>query len=295
MTPWDMFSYPKFSKLSEHYLSHLVKVLNILHYVLDDVTPSPLQSKPVLPNLTTASPIKRRKSDLEKKVLSPNKTLEKDDKKESKIGSFFHLPHYLKFYEILRQAYTNYKVTLESESCEKFSGLLKQTLHSFSVLMEVGTLVEFQGVAEDILSYFCFTFTLEASATVECVQQLLKCLSGNNLTSNITLIREETEEKSEETGFYYNLYQKPYEDVSSCFKSFKNIHKIECDGDNTIMGYLHRRDVKPALTSRSSDKILANYIRIFEPMVIKSLKVCNTCFKKYCITHVFFSALHYHE
>lgn len=41
------------------------------------------------------------------------------------------------------------------------------------------------------------------------------------------------------------------------------------------MGYLHRKDVKkrPVVLSRSSDKILANYIRIFEPMVIKSLKV----------------------
>ncbi|XP_008191527.2 huntingtin [Tribolium castaneum] len=272
--PWDMFSSPKFSKLSDHFLSHLVKLLNIFHYVLDDVTPSQLQSKPVLPNLSTASPIKRRKSDLEKKVLSPSKTPEKEDKdKKDSKGAFLHLPHYMKFYEILRQAYTNYKITLESEACVKFSGLLTQTLHSFAVLMEVGTLVEFHAIAEDILGYFRFTFTLEASATVECVQQLLKCLFGNNLTSNIGLIREvnQAEVGEQSNGFYHNLYQKPYDGVSECFNSFKNIHKVDCDGDSTLMGYLHRRDAKP-LPVRNSDKILANYIRIFEPMVIKSLK-----------------------
>ena len=284
-----MFSNPKFSKLTEHYLSHMIKLLNILHYVLEDVIPSQLQSKPVLSNLSASSPIKRRKSDLDKKVLSPSKTPEKEDKekkdslKPNTIGSFVHLPHYIKIYDIMRQAYTNYKVTLESESCEKFLGLLRQILHSFSVLMEVGTLVEFQGIAEEILSYFRFTFALEASATVECVQQLLKCLFGNNLTSNIGEVKlncgHESPVEGHFHGFYYNVFQKSYDDVASCFNSFKNIHKVECDGDYTVMGYLHRKDVKP-LISRSSDKILANYIRIFEPMVIKSLKVSS--YLKFC-------------
>ena len=111
-----MFSNPKFSKLTEHYLSHMIKLLNILHYVLEDVIPSQLQSKPVLSNLSASSPIKRRKSDLDKKVLSPSKTPEKEDKekkdslKPNTIGSFVHLPHYIKIYDIMRQAYTNYKV-----------------------------------------------------------------------------------------------------------------------------------------------------------------------------------------
>jgi huntingtin len=143
--------------------------------------------------------------------------------------------------------------------------------------MELGTLVEFQGIAEEILSYFRYTFTLEASATVECVQQLLKCLFGNNLTANISEVRQEFDSKHHASdssfGFYYNMNQKLYNNVTTSFNSFKNIHKVECDGDSTLMGYLHRKEMKPPLSVRSSDKILANYIRIFEPMVIKSLKV----------------------
>lgn len=38
------------------------------------------------------------------------------------------------------------------------------------------------------------------------------------------------------------------------------------------MGYLHRREVKKTVLAKGSDKILVSYIRIFEPMVIKSLK-----------------------
>lgn len=172
----------------------------------------------------------------------------------------------------------HFQITLESEACEKFLGLLKRTINAFSVLMEVGTLVEFQTVAEEILSYFRYTFNLAGASTVECVQQLLKCLFANNLTSNISTFEVTKSQPviNNTNSFYYNLCQVPYNEVSSCFNLFKNIHKVESDGDNTVMGYLHRKDVsKTPLAARSSDKILASYIRIFEPMVIKSLKVSN--------------------
>lgn len=74
-------------------------------------------------------------------------------------------------------------------------------------------------------------------------------------------------------SFYINIFQKPYNKVADCVKSLHNVNKIECDGDSTVMGYLHRRETKKITLTKGSDKILANYIRIFEPMVIKSLKV----------------------
>ncbi|ENN70753.1 hypothetical protein YQE_12542, partial [Dendroctonus ponderosae] len=74
-------------------------------------------------------------------------------------------------------------------------------------------------------------------------------------------------------SFYYNMIQKPAQKVSSCIQSLITISKVECDGDNTLMGYLHRKDVKkPVAIARASDKILASYIPIFEPIVINSLK-----------------------
>lgn len=77
----------------------------------------------------------------------------------------------------------------------------------------------------------------------------------------------------DDNSFYYNIFQKPYNLVLQHFTS--NPNKTCFDEENTMLGYLHRISIKrgSVVLPRSSDKILANYIRIFEPMVIKSLKV----------------------
>lgn len=117
-TMWDMFGNKQFSDLSEQYLSHLLKLLNILHHVVNELIPMQLQSKPVLQNLPSASnlsPIKRRKSDLEKRIIGPGKIVDdKSDKKDirqASLGTFFHCSHYMKLYETLRNSFTNYKVS----------------------------------------------------------------------------------------------------------------------------------------------------------------------------------------
>lgn len=56
--------------------------------------------------------------------------------------------------------------------------------------MEIGRFVEFKGVSEEILSYFRSTFNVEASGTVQCVQQLLKCLFGTNLIAKFAQIKD---------------------------------------------------------------------------------------------------------
>ncbi|KAJ8914559.1 hypothetical protein NQ315_010023 [Exocentrus adspersus] len=284
---WDMFVNNTFYGLSEQYLAHVIKVLNIFHHVLNETVPVHPQSRVVLPNLpaaSTLSPLKRRKSDLDKKVLLTGK-LEKDEKNEKRegsnskvnsVGSFVTSGHYLKVYDVLKSSFSNYKVSLEVDASEKFLELLNKTLRALAVMMEIGTLNEFSRIAEDILSYLYSTFTIDAPATVECVQQLLKCLFSTNLTANITEFSEEDNNKPEEEnyGFYYNIFQKPYMDLSNFINSLNDNSRYYCDGDSTVMGYLHRKDVKkrPVVLSKSSDKTLANYIRIFEPMVIKSLK-----------------------
>lgn len=119
---WDMFSDRLLADLSECFLNHVLKFLNIFHHILDELVPVLPQSKPVLPNLPAASslsPIKRKKSDLDKsKLVSPGKLSDKNEKQEKKsdqirtsaAGYFANIPHYMKLYELLRMAYTNYKV-----------------------------------------------------------------------------------------------------------------------------------------------------------------------------------------
>lgn len=120
---WDIFTDKTLSGLCEALLTHVMKLLNIFHHVLDEIVPLLPQSKPVLANLpaaSTLSPIKRKKSDVEKgKLVSPGKlveTSEKGDKKESvkanAMGYFANAPHYMKIYDLLKSAYSNYKVSM---------------------------------------------------------------------------------------------------------------------------------------------------------------------------------------
>lgn len=66
--------------------------------------------------------------------------------------------------------------------------LLRATLGALSQVFEIATLTEIGKIAEEILNYLCPAFALEPTLTVECVQQLLKCMFGTNLTANISEI-----------------------------------------------------------------------------------------------------------
>lgn len=116
-----MFVNETFSQISEQYLIHSVKILNIFHHVLNDMVPT-VQSQPknVLSNLpapANLSPLKRRKSDMDKKLLVTVKT-EKDEKVEKKetskpnstMTSFSCSTRYLRIFDILKAAFVNYKV-----------------------------------------------------------------------------------------------------------------------------------------------------------------------------------------
>ncbi|XP_030750206.1 huntingtin isoform X2 [Sitophilus oryzae] len=283
---WSMIPSSSIKPLSDEYLLHTVKLLNIFHCAINDIVPVVPQSKTVLPHLPstgTLSPIKRRRSEDKKSPAVPGRiVIERDEKIDKKehikavhVGYFAGSQHYMKLFEVLRSAFVNYKTSLDPKDSGNFLELLRKTLRTLSVMLEVATLNEFGRISEEILSYLLSTFNLETTITVQCVQQLLKCLFGSNLTSSVTDILNENKKQNENENysFYYNIFQKPSEEMSVCVNSLKNINKIECDGDSTVMGYLHRRDVKKPITfTRASDKTLANYIRIFEPMVIKSLK-----------------------
>ncbi|VEN63698.1 unnamed protein product, partial [Callosobruchus maculatus] len=203
---WAMFSSEPFGNLSEQYLCHVVKLLNIFGHVLNELTPAPPPSKTMLSGLPPAasaavtaanlSPVKRRKSDLDRWMLTAASRQEKEDRSGGErrdsfkgatttLGSFVTSSHYMRVFEGLRGAFANYKMSLDTETSHTFIDLMVSTLRNASVLMEVGSLTEFSRVAEDILAYLRSTFTVEPSATVEAVQQLLKCLFGTNLAANI--------------------------------------------------------------------------------------------------------------
>lgn len=129
---WDMYSDVCLPDITEQFLIHIIRLLNVFSHVIDETTPVIPQSKPVLQNIPAASslsPIKRRSksdaSDLKiKSVPIVKHTPDKEDKSErdrrerdsksNAMGYFASSTHYMKLYEILRMAYTNYKVQKRS-------------------------------------------------------------------------------------------------------------------------------------------------------------------------------------
>lgn len=104
-----------------------MKLLNIFHHVLDEIVPvappppTKLGNLPTTAANTLSSPIKRRKSDADRgKLVSPGRLVETPEKsgkgetaaatKANAMGYFANAPHYMKIYELLKSAYTNYKV-----------------------------------------------------------------------------------------------------------------------------------------------------------------------------------------
>ncbi|XP_056637539.1 huntingtin [Diorhabda sublineata] len=281
VTSWNMFENETFVEISEQYLHHIMKLLNIFYHVLNDLQPLHPQYKPVIPNLpapSNLSPLKRRKSDLDKKTvtlkLDKEERVEKKDMK-SNVGSFMQSVHYMKIYDSVKACFNNYKISLDSASSKTLLEFLSTILRSLSVLLEIGTITEFGKLADEILGYFRSTFVIDAPSTVEAVQQLLKCLFGTNLVANLVEFSvPKYEEKVSERGFYHQVIQKPFNQVSQLIQSLNNTGRHDFEDDSTVMGYLHRKNSKRTSINlnRTSDVTLANYIRIFEPMVIKSLK-----------------------
>ncbi|XP_015417051.1 PREDICTED: huntingtin [Myotis davidii] len=161
----------------EQLFSHLLKVINICAHVLDEVAPGPA-GKAALPSLTSApalSPIRRKGKEKEPSEqasvpLSPKKSSDASPasrqsdatgpvtaNKPSSLGSFYHLPSYLRLHDVLKATHANYKVTLDLQnSTEKFGGFLRSALDVLSQILELATL-------QDIGKVQCLFFSLSRS------------------------------------------------------------------------------------------------------------------------------------
>ncbi|KAK7793413.1 hypothetical protein R5R35_014313 [Gryllus longicercus] len=313
---WNILRDKQLVCAAEQLLIHLIRTLNVFVHVLEETSPVVPTPKPSLPSLPTApslSPIKRKSKNVgagtEVPVGTENRTrgvspvkssAEKEEKMDEKrgttgsstsassnrgtsIGFFANCPHYMKVYEVVRSAYTNYKITLDASASEKFVGLLRTTLEALSQLLEVATINEVGRVAEETLAYLRLTVLVEPTATVKCVQQLLKCLFGTNLSAQW----DEAEEKRlsslvtspsprlEPEGFYSQCFHLPYQQLTEHLATSAGRHDMRMDSrdDRTIKTDRKGSSMIRSSFTRGADKAsLAAYIRLFEPMVIKALK-----------------------
>ncbi|XP_071090376.1 huntingtin-like isoform X1 [Haliotis cracherodii] len=294
----------------EHLLSHVARVLNACAHVIDEQVPGPPQMKPSLPSLPNApslSPVKRKvKGDKESQggagagqagdAKSDKKTPQKDQKEPEKekskkdgLGIFYSLPQYMKVYEMLRGAYSNYKISLDLNSSDKFCNLLKVTLAVFSQILEIATLFDIGKYAEEFLGYLKSTMTMEPTFTVLCVQQLLKALFGTNLANqwesqqSVFHSRKPGKPMRVMTGLKPGIYQcclnQPYSLMTHSFAGafLRAANQTDQEESQSSLMWLRKRVERktPAILkpgSKVDKSAIASYIRLFEPLVIKSLK-----------------------
>ncbi|XP_012592810.1 huntingtin isoform X3 [Microcebus murinus] len=300
----------------EQLFSHLLKVINICAHVLDDVAPGPA-IKAALPSLTnppSLSPIRRKGKEKEpgeqaSVPLSPKKGSETSaasrqpdpsgpvtTSKSSSLGSFYHLPSYLKLHDVLKATHANYKVTLDLQnSTEKFGGFLRSALDVLSQILELATLQDIGKCVEEILGYLKSCFSREPMMATVCVQQLLKTLFGTNLASQFDGLSSNPSKSqgraqrlgssSARPGLYHYCFMAPYTHFTQALADASLRNMVQAEQEHDTSGWFDvlqkvSTQLKTNLTSvaknRADKNAIHNHIRLFEPLVIKALKQYTT-------------------
>ncbi|MFT7807444.1 huntingtin isoform X1 [Arapaima gigas] len=300
----------------EQLFSHLLKVLNICAHVLDDVAPGPA-IKATLPSLGTTpslSPIRRKSKEKEPveqntAPMSPKKGSEGNQasrptegtattttNKSTSLGSFCHLPPYLKLYDVLKATHANYKVTLDlHNTSEKFGSFLRSALDVLSQLLELATLHDIGKCVEEILGYLKSCFSREPTMATICVQQLLKALFGTNLASQYDGSSSNPcksqgkalrlGSSSLRPGLYHYCFMAPYTHFTQALADASLRNMVQAEHEQDASGWFDvmqkvsnqlRSSITNVTRHRGDKNAIHNHIRLFEPLVIKALKQYTT-------------------
>ncbi|KAM4585009.1 huntingtin isoform 1-T1 [Odontesthes bonariensis] len=313
--PWAALSERSLVAMVDQLFSHLLKILNICAHVLDDTPPGPAAKAalPSLSNTPSLSPIRRKGKEKEASEpnaapMSPKKSNEANTgrpadstgltavNKSSTLGSFYHLPPYLKLYDVLKATHANYKVTLDLHSSqEKFGSFLRSSLDVLSQLLELATLHDIGKSVEEILGYLKSCFSREPTMATVCVQQLLKTLFGTNLASQYEGVLSGPSRSqgkalrlgssSLRPGLYHYCFMAPYTHFTQALADASLRNMVQAEQEQDTSGWFDvmqkasnqlRSNIANATRNRGDKNAIHNHIRLFEPLVIKALKQYTT-------------------
>ncbi|XP_041041506.1 huntingtin isoform X4 [Carcharodon carcharias] len=314
--PWPALADRTLVGMVEQLFSHLMKIINICAHVIDDVAPGPAlkATLPSLANTPSLSPIRRKGKERESAEqaaapMSPKKSTESSPaarpadtvgaaptSKSTSLGSFYHLPPYLKLHDVLKATYANYKVTLDLQNNnEKFGSFLRGALDVLSQLLEIATLPDIGKCVEEILGYLKSCFCREPMAATVCVQQLLKTLFGTNLasqydgsSSNPSKSQGKVQRLGSSNlrpGLYHYCFMAPYTHFTQALADASLRNMVQAEPEQDTSGWFDvlqkvSSQLKVSLTNvarhRADKNAIHNYIRLFEPLVIKALKQYTT-------------------
>ncbi|KAM4051263.1 huntingtin isoform 3-T3 [Anomaloglossus baeobatrachus] len=312
--PWPALGDRSIVGMVDQLFVHLLKAINICAHVIDDVTPGPVV-KATLPSLTnppSLSPIRRKgkeKESVEQTAvpLSPKKSTDSTPasrqadasgpaQASKSLGSFYHLPSYLKLYDVLKATYANYKVTLDLQNNnEKFGCFLRAALDVLSQILELATLTDIGKCVEEILGYLKSCFSREPVMATVCVQQLLKTLFGTNLASQFEALCSnpgKSQGKAQRLGssnlrpgLYHYCFMAPYTHFTQALADASLRNMVQADQEQDTSGWFDvlqkvssqlKNNITNVTKHRADKNTIHNHIRLFEPLVIKALKQYTT-------------------
>ena len=278
---------PVLSQQADLLLGHLIKLLAILHHVIEDhQLPSPPSSKPSLPSLpnTALSPIKKKSSVVGESSgpVSPpatDKTFSLKAETEKKLrGQFVGSPFYMKQYELVRASHGIYLRSLEPRSEEKLLSFTESVLDCLSALLDVslGSDASIGKLVEECLGYVKSCLVLSANKSLRMVKTLLRCLFKCNQPfdtvqdDKIEPVPPPLPPSSELSTVFDILISSPYTRMTVDFSLVTEGGETVSTVSSTDYG----RRSHSLTSSRQADRSsLAGYIRMFEPIVIKALKL----------------------
>lgn len=128
---------------------------------------------------------------------------------------------------------------------------------------------------EELLTYLKSTFTIDSVSTLKTVQTLLRCIFGTNVANQVIISNDSSMTSnivfSQTTGLFYPCFDQPYNELVHTFHLARDSTSTPDRSESLLFNRPHSRS-----TRRSSSKVerstLSNYIRLFEPMVIRALK-----------------------
>ncbi|RWS13922.1 huntingtin-like isoform X3 [Dinothrombium tinctorium] len=248
----------------------------------------------------------------ETKKSGNEKEKERTKKTILRQNSFASDPLMHRLYDTMKSIHYSSKISMDM-SRNKLSSFLGTVLQVLSQVLEVGTLKFIGKYAEELLEYLKSVIVVEPSASVFCVRQLLKCIFGTNfatlLTIQLEIDSETTNERdrgssfnstsshyafsSPSPGLYQTCFALPYAQFSQYYSSKSHtgqatsFNAISETAESSSWHCFFRKNLEKRFASildkvssknnssptQSSKMALTSHIRLFEPVVIKALKL----------------------
>ncbi|OWR42184.1 Huntingtin [Danaus plexippus plexippus] len=270
------------ANIAEKFLQVTLKMLNVLVHLIEEINPNIHLNKSGI--ALPGSPVRRKTQE----SIPRKSSLTEEDKKKRPLpaaslkanfsGHFFNEPFYMRLYENLRATYSNHKINLDPKS-SIFYAFLSTTLDCLSIQLELATEKEFGHVTEEILFYLKVIMPLCPNKTVHCITQLLKCLFATNMINQYNDFMSIADKVLEDSTSFYEhvmLVSAIDDDRSSVSSNCSQMLEVRntrmLDERKMLMNLENFAKNRTDRKWSTNKKELERYIRLFEPVVIQSLK-----------------------